>query len=96
MKMSFAIRLSFMFKVVSISEGLVTSGTDKASRMPLATQSRNGVVSDGLFTTRAFGCKHAKVAIFAVSLIIFVMKSIFAKIITTVKTDKTFRMPILA
>ena len=84
--MGLTIRRAFMLKKIAIDKRLVTSGTNETFGVPLGVQGRNIVVSNRVGAPRAFGCKHAKITIFAVSLIVFFVKSVFTEIFSTVET----------
>ena len=84
--MGLTIRRAFMLKKIAIDKRLVTSGTNEAFGVPLGVQGRNVVVRDGVGAPRAFGCKHAKITIFAVRLIVFFVKSVFTEIFSAIET----------
>lgn len=71
----------------------MTYPTNKALGMPLSIQCWDVVFHNGAITSRTFWSKHIEVIVTAICLSIAFMESFFAKLLTTLGTEKVFGVP---
>lgn len=65
----------------------------EAIGMPLGVQSGNVVFHDCAIASSAFWSKHVEVVITTIRLAFAFMKTIFSKLLSTLRTEEMFHMP---